>query len=108
MGVDIPPEVPLRLLDEVVPVALASEQGVRMAQTMHGSPCIPVGIQQQKAEVGPTAGQRGVCLTWLARGTSLQWRCGALPENPYIITRTAHIEALIVRGTGYDVDIRGE
>jgi hypothetical protein len=32
----------------------------------------------------------------------VQWHFGAPP--PYIITRTAHSEALIVRGTGYDVD----
>ena len=34
-----------------------SEKGVRLAQNMQVGPCIPVGIQLQKAEVGPTSGQ---------------------------------------------------
>jgi hypothetical protein len=31
-----------------------SEKGVRLAQKMQVGPCIPVGIQLEKAEVGPT------------------------------------------------------
>ena len=34
----------------------ASENGVRLAQKMQVGPCIPVIIQLQKAEVGPTSG----------------------------------------------------
>ena len=34
----------------------SSEEGVRLAQKMRVGPCIPVGIQQEKAEVGPTSG----------------------------------------------------
>jgi hypothetical protein len=33
-----------------------SEKGVRLAQKMQVGPCIPVGIQLFKAEVGPTSG----------------------------------------------------
>jgi hypothetical protein len=33
-----------------------SEQGARLAQKMQVGPCIPVGIQPQNAEVGPTSG----------------------------------------------------
>ena len=33
-----------------------SEKGVRLAQKMPVGPCIPVGIQPSKAEVGPTSG----------------------------------------------------
>jgi hypothetical protein len=35
---------------------LESEQGVRLAQQMQVGPCIRVGIQLEKAEVGPTSG----------------------------------------------------
>ena len=31
-------------------------KGVRLAQKMQVEPCIPVGIQREKAEVGPTSG----------------------------------------------------
>jgi hypothetical protein len=34
-----------------------SENGVRLAQKTHVGPRIPVGIQRQKAKVGPTCGQ---------------------------------------------------
>jgi hypothetical protein len=34
----------------------ASEKGVRLAQKFQAGPCIPVGIQLEKAEVGPTSG----------------------------------------------------
>ena len=37
-------------------IASASEKGVRLAQTMQVVPCIPVGIQLEEAEVGPTSG----------------------------------------------------
>jgi hypothetical protein len=33
-----------------------SEKGVRLAQKMQVGPCIPVGNQLEKAEVGPTSG----------------------------------------------------
>jgi hypothetical protein len=33
-----------------------SDNDVRLAQKLHFGPCIPVGIQVQKAEVGPTSG----------------------------------------------------
>ena len=33
-----------------------SEKGVRLAQKIPVDPCIPAGIQLQKAEVGPTSG----------------------------------------------------
>ena len=33
-----------------------SEKAVRLAQTIQVGPCIPVGIQRWKAEVGPTPG----------------------------------------------------
>ena len=33
-----------------------SERGIRLAQKMHVGPCIPVGIQLEKAAVGPTSG----------------------------------------------------
>ena len=32
-----------------------SEKGVRLAQKMQVGPCIPVGIQTEKVEVGPTS-----------------------------------------------------
>jgi hypothetical protein len=35
---------------------LGSEQAVRLAQKVQVGPCIPVGIQLEKAEVGPTSG----------------------------------------------------
>jgi hypothetical protein len=37
-------------------VLTCSEKGVRLVQTMPVGPCIPVGIQLEKAEVGPTSG----------------------------------------------------
>ena len=37
-----------------------SEKGVRLAQKMQVGPCIPVGTQLYKAEIGPTSGP-----TWL-------------------------------------------
>ena len=33
-----------------------SEKGVRLAQKMQVGPCVPVGIQLEKTEVGPTSG----------------------------------------------------
>ena len=38
------------------PFASLSEEGVRVAQTVPAGPRIPVGIQLEKAEVGPTSG----------------------------------------------------
>ena len=37
-------------------VRLGSEKGVRLAQKMQACPCIPVDIQLQKAQAGPTSG----------------------------------------------------
>jgi hypothetical protein len=37
-------------------VASWSEKGVRLAQKMRVGPCIPAGIQLEKAGVGPTSG----------------------------------------------------
>jgi hypothetical protein len=41
------------------------EKGVRLAQQMEVGPCIPMGTQLGKAEVGPTSGPTG-CLSHLA------------------------------------------
>ena len=51
--------------------ARLSEGGARLAQTMQVGPCIPVGIQLYKAEVGPTSGPtwRLSCYT----RTTLSW-----------------------------------
>ena len=50
--------------EERVEVAGSSEEGVRLAQRMRAGQCSPVGIQLEKAEVGPTSGlTRGVFLT---------------------------------------------
>ena len=49
-----------------------SEKGVRLAQKMQVGPCILMGIQLLKAEVGPVSGP-----TWSLRGTrwyALKWR----------------------------------
>ena len=34
----------------------SGEKGVRLAQKMQAGPCIRVGVQLQKAEVGPSSG----------------------------------------------------
>jgi hypothetical protein len=38
------------------PVVYCSEKGVRLAQKIQVGPCVAVGIQLQRAEVGPTSG----------------------------------------------------
>ena len=40
----------------VTPAGGLSEKGVRSAQKMQVGPCISVGIQLEKAEVGPASG----------------------------------------------------
>ena len=44
-----------------------SEQGVRLAQSTQVGPCIPVGIQLYRADVGPTSGPTR-CLSHFRRG----------------------------------------
>jgi hypothetical protein len=62
-------------------VSATSDTCVRLAQKMAIGPCIPVGVQPQKAEVGPTSGptwrfshcaggaRGGRCAILLCRGT---------------------------------------
>jgi hypothetical protein len=45
-----------RTAGDVYSASVLSEEGVRLAETMHVGPCIPVGRQLEKAEVGPTSG----------------------------------------------------
>ena len=58
-----PPPPPLRFAtiytSHAVLKAAPSEQGVRLAQKMPVGPCIPAGIQLEKAEVGPISGPTG-------------------------------------------------
>ena len=61
--------------------APSSEKAVRLAQKMVGGPCITVGIQLQKAEVGPTSGP-----TWRLS----HFRAGALA-----VPRAAAVHRLV-------------
>ena len=40
-----------------------ARKSVRLAEKMQAGPCIPVGVQLEKAEVGQLLGQLGVLLT---------------------------------------------
>jgi hypothetical protein len=67
----------LRFLGEVVKrKGHWSETGVRLAQKLRVGPCIPVGIQLEKTEAGPTSGP-----TWHLSHLAT-WRRGAAPARP--------------------------
>ena len=66
-----------------------SAKGVRLAQNMEVAPCIPVGIQLQKAEGGPTSGP-----TWRLSHSRVQGSNVRVPAR----TARAHLRRCTGRG----------
>ena len=63
----------------MMPQMAAREKGVRLAQKMQVGPCISVGIQLEKTEVGPTSGP-----TWRLSHSNCK-RASELASRTYFV-----------------------